>query len=105
MPDVLKNKYFKQYDRLSRYQAFPYFYNSVDDKYIYGTTSQLDDSTIYSSYIVEKGDTWDSLALKFYNNPTRYWVILDFNRIQDPYIEPKEGQKIKIPNLSSIIFK
>jgi nucleoid-associated protein YgaU len=105
MPDVLKNKYFKQYDRLSRYQSFPYFYNEVDNKYIYGITSQLDDSTIYSSYIVQKGDTWDSLALKFYNNPTRYWVILDFNRIQDPYVEPQEGQKIKIPNLSSIVFK
>ena len=102
--NIAINKKYKNYDRLSRYTRIPYYYNIEDNKYEYGTTAHLRDDTVFSLHKVKKGDTPDSLALYYYNNPTYYWVILDFNRIQDPFDELVEGMYIKIPVISAIKF-
>lgn len=102
---ALTNKSYKQYDRLSRYQQFPYYYNNKDKKYIYGTTQQLNQDTPYTVYEVKHNDTYDSLQLKFYHNPTYYWIICDFNRIRDPFEIPKVGSALKIPSVSQIEFQ
>ena len=103
--DILKNEQLRAYDKLSRYSSFPFYYNTVDDKYIYGTTNHLKNNTSYQNYQIKKGDTLDSIALKAWNNPTYYWIIADFNRIQDPFINLPVGYTIKIPVLSNIEFK
>lgn len=102
--DVLKNKTYKQYNRLSRYSNFPYYYNTLDNKYVEGTTKYLDNTTLYKLVIVKDGDTYDSLALKYYNNPTYYWIICSYNHIQDPFKKPKPNTYIKIPSLSDISY-
>lgn len=102
--ELLQNKSYADSTNLSRYSPFPYYYHSKDDKYVSGTTSYLKDTTVYTSYVVQRGDTFDSIALDFYNNPILYWVICSFNRIQDPFIELTEGQVLKIPSLSNIEF-
>ena len=102
--DVLSKKSYKSYDKLSRYAPFPYYYHKIDGKYIYGTTSYLKDSTPYSLYTVQQGDTFDTLALEFYNNPTLYWIICSFNHIQDPFKKLAPGTKLKIPSISAIEF-
>ena len=104
MPDTLTLKSYKSYSKLSRYSYFPYFYNTVDKKYVYGITSNLKTDTAYSEYIVKAGDTLDLIALNNYNDPTRYWIIADFNRILDPFEPLHVGQKLKIPVLSNIEF-
>ena len=103
--DILTGKEYRSYDYISRYASFPYYYNTEDDKYVYGTTSQLDRTSPYTLYKVQKNDTYDSLALKFYNSPTYFWVICDFNGVQDPYLRPEEGARIKIPSLTDIKFE
>ena len=102
--DKLINKSYKTYSSFSRYSTFPIYYNTADEKYESGTTSQLDLDTPYQSYEVQKNDTYDSIALNFYNNPIYYWIICDFNRKQDPFEKPKVGEIIKIPVFSSIEF-
>lgn len=103
--DILSRKQYRDYDRVSRYSVFPYYYNRLDGKYIYGTTSHLKtDEVTFVSHIVKDGDTYDSLALYYYNNPTYYWVITDFNRVQDPFNRPKVGTNLKIPTFSHIEF-
>lgn len=102
--DRLVDKAYRSYEYVSRYTSFPYYYDVDDEKYIYGTTSQLKQDTSYVMHKVLPNDTFDSLALKYYNNPTLYWVICDFNRIQDPFTELKVGERIKIPTLSNISF-
>lgn len=102
--DVLTNKSYKDYSRLSRYSPFPTYYHTIDDKYVGGTTSYLKDTTLYSSYTVKEGDTFDTLALEFYNNPTLYWIICSFNHIQDPFRKLKVGEILKIPAISNIEF-
>lgn len=102
--DNLIKKSYKQYDYISRYQSFPTYYNKQDDKYIYGTTAQLDDTTPYVLHTIDINDNFDSLALKYYQNATLWWVICDYNHIQNPYTQLKIGDKIKIPTLTSISF-
>ena len=48
--DVLKDKQYKDYNYLSRYESFPYYFHSIDRKYIYGTTSQLDQNLSYNIF-------------------------------------------------------
>lgn len=102
--EVLINKQYREYDRVSRYSVFPYYLNRVDEKYIYGITAQLNKNTKYVAHKVIRGDTLDNLALYYYNNPTYYWVIADFNSISDPYSELKIGTTLKIPTFSSIEY-
>lgn len=103
--DRLQEKAYRTYNYISRYSSFPYYYNTEDEKYIYGTTAYLDDSTPYTLYKIQKNDTWDSMALKFYNSPTFFWILCDFNRVQNPYEMPEVGTLIKVPALTNIKFE
>ena len=104
MMDNLVDKAYRSYEYISRYASFPYSYDTNDSKYIYGTTSYLKDDISYVIHKVNQNDTFDSIALKYYNNPTLYWVICDFNKIQDPFINIEVGTEIKVPTLSNISF-
>lgn len=102
--DKVVNKAYKDYSYVSRYSAFPYYYHVADNKYIYGITAYLSDTTPYTLYTVQQGDNLDNLALKYYNNPTYYWIICSFNHITNPYKELVPGQKLKIPSISTIQY-
>lgn len=101
----LKDKQYKDYDKLSRYEPYPYYYDVTDKKYVYGTTGHLSTNTPYVAHTVKQGDTWDSLALYYYNNPTYYWIICDYNRVQNPFNNPKINEVVKIPTFSAIRFE
>lgn len=104
--DVLKDKQSKKYPYISRYSGFSYYYHILDNKYIYSVTSQLNTNISYVAHKVVQSDTLESLALKYYGRPDYYWVIADFNRIQDPFISLKENFDIlRIPSLSNISFE
>lgn len=103
--EVLSQAQYKDYNYISRYSTFPYYYNRIDDNFVYGLTSQLNQDVKYEYHIVKNGDTLDSIALAWYNNPTYFWVIADFNQIQDPYKELEIGRKIKVPVFSNISYE
>lgn len=104
--ECLTQKSYKSYDYISRYQPFPYYYHTLDKKYIYGITAQLNRSNTYVEVNVSQFDTLDSLANYYYGRPDYYWVIADFNSIQDPFIQLWGNYKtIKIPTLGNISFK
>lgn len=104
MDKILTDKNYKDYNYFSRYTSYPYYYHNIDKKYIYGTPTQLNKTITYMIYKVKKNDTLDSIALNYYNNPTLFWAIADFNSIQDPYIKLTVGQELKIPTLSELSF-
>ena len=86
----------------SRYNGFTYYYNELDDKYQLETRKwlkELEDESRVTVYKVKKDDTYDSIALEFYNNPTMYWIICDYNRIIDPLKPLKEGDILYIPSM------
>lgn len=104
--DVLKDKSKKSYPYISRYAAFPFYYHTKDDKYIYGITSQLSDDVSFVIHEITESDTLDSLADKYYGRPDLFWVIADFNKIQDPFIKLfGKYETLKVPSLSNITFK
>ena len=102
---MLLNEQRKEYDYFSRYQNTSYYYDTRDDKYVMGITQWLDDTTPYIKHTVQRNDTYDTLALQYYNNPTYWWVIADFNRVLDPFIKPSVGIEIKIPIFSNLQFQ
>ena len=102
--NVLTNEFQKTYEGLSRYSVCKSGYNSLFDKYVTYLGSHLNTTTSYTLYKVRQGDTYDSISLEFYDNPTYYWVILDFNRILDSFLNPIPGSYLKIPELSKIEF-
>ena len=104
--DVLNNKSSKSYEYLSRYASFPYYYHSLDKKYVYGLTAQLSDKTTYVLVDVNMDTSLDGLAAKYYGRPDYYWIIADFNRIQDPFIRLSDYfVKIKVPALTAVEFE
>ena len=102
--DVLKNEQYKSYDRLSRYSAFPIYYNTLDDKYESSTVSYLSSDTQHVLYKVKEGDTYDKISLQHYNNPTYFWIICNYNRVLDSFEKPEPGSVLKIPIMSNIEF-
>ena len=103
--DVLVDKQGKNYNYISRYSQFPFYYNTLDDKYIYGITSQLKDDVTYVLHKVQEYDTFESLSNYYYGRPDLFWVITDFNKIQDPFIELWGNIKeLKVPTLSNLSF-
>jgi len=104
--NVLRDKTQKRYSYISRYTPFSYYYHTEDDKYIYGTTSHLVKNITFVAHKVTQADTLDSLALNYYGRPDLYWVIADFNNIQDPFINIFEHYEVlNIPTISDITFK
>lgn len=103
--DTLKNKSYKSFDYISRYTSFPYYYNTLNDKYIYGITSHISKNVSYTIHKVRDYDTLDLLANSYYGRPDLYWIIADFNDISDPFTNISEKfESIKIPSLGGIYF-
>jgi len=46
----------------------------------------------------------DLIAQKAYNSPDLWWVIFEYNNIQDPMFELKESQILRIPALSRVLL-
>lgn len=104
--NVLKDKSSKTYLYTSRYATLPYYYNTLDKKYMYGISKNLNTNTDYVLHNLVDSDSLDSLALKYYGRPDLFWVIADFNNLNDPYIKLVDKMSsIKIPSLSGIAWR
>lgn len=103
--DVLKDRQTRSYNYISRYASFPFYYNTQDGRYVYGTTSHLNTNIAFVEHRVGQGDTLDSLAFYYYGRPDLYWVIADFNRINDPLVTLYGNYKsLGIPQLSNVSY-
>lgn len=111
--DVLRNKSTKTSKYFSRYNGRNSYMNTLDVlskdslsgnvsyKEHLETGKWLSHNNDYTTYVTKDGDTYDSLALKFYNNPTYYWIICDFNRIIDCMKPLKPNTTLYIPSLGT----
>ena len=103
--DTLKNKIYYNYDYNSRYISTPAYFDTLCKRDIMGIGTNLRNDTAYVTHIVKNRDTLDNLALKYYNNPTFWWVIAYFNDIQDAFLPLTDKYKtLKIPSITSIEF-
>lgn len=103
--DTLTNKKYLQYEYRSRYVDTPVYYDKNKNKEVYGVGTNMLTNTSYVSHKVLATDTLDSLALKYYNNPTYWWAIAYFNNILNPFEKLIDRFTIiKIPSISAISF-
>lgn len=49
--------------------------------------SIINNVSVYYTYPVKDSDTPEIIASKYYNDPTRHWIILFTNQILDPYFD------------------
>lgn len=83
----LVNKTISAYDYNSRYNTVPYYYNIDDEKYIRGLSKSVVGPFEYSIHMVKTTDTLDKLALYYYGDPSKYWILAEVNGILDPFIQ------------------
>lgn len=103
--DTLKNKNYESFNYLSRYTNIPYYYDTLKGREIFGIGTNLKNNTEFVTHKVASNDTLHSLALKYYNNPTFWWIIAYFNDIQDSFKPLKiKYETLRIPSISSIEF-
>lgn len=103
--DELINKKYLSHDYLCRYDTNPVYYNFKTKKWVMGIGTNIKNDSSYIIHQVKPNDTLDKLALKYYNNPTYWWYIANFNRILDPNIQLSDHFKnIKIPHISDVTF-
>lgn len=46
----------------------------------------------------------DLISFKAYQTPDLWWVILEYNNIQDPLFELQVGQILKIPTIDRVLL-
>jgi hypothetical protein len=103
--DTLKNKNYVSFDYISRYTNTPYYFDTIENKEVFGIGTNLKKSAEFITHKLKSNDTLDSLALKYYNNPTYWWVIAYYNDIQDPFKPLRNKfETLRIPSISSIEF-
>jgi hypothetical protein len=103
--ETLKNKNYGNFNYLSRYSHIPYYFDSLEDREVYGIGMNMKNNTEYVTHVIKANDTVEALALKYYNNPTYWWIIAYFNDIQDAFKPLRDKYTtIKIPNISSVEF-
>lgn len=103
--DTLKNKTYAHLDYLSRYTDTPYYYDTIKNRQVFGIGTNVKNTSEFVTHKVKSNDTLNSLALKYYNNPTFWWIIASFNDIHDPFKRLIDKYAtIKIPSISSIEF-
>lgn len=98
-------KNYKQYEYISRYESFPYYFDDLNNRYYYGLTAQLNQDAPYALYKVKVGDSYDSIASDYYGCALYYWIICHFNGIFDALQDPIPGTQLKLPSLNSIRFE
>jgi hypothetical protein len=103
--DTLKNKIYANFDYLSRYTNTPYYFDTLCNKEVFGIGTNIKTNTEFVTHKVKSNDTLHSLSLKYYNNPTYWWVIAYFNDVQDSFKPLRHKyETLKIPSISSIEF-
>ncbi len=103
--DSITNKNYISYDYISRYSAVPNYYHKLDDREFAGIGFNVLKNVPYAIHKVVDADTLDKIALKYYNNPTYWWIIAYFNDIQDAFIQLKDNyETLKVPQINSIVF-
>lgn len=103
--DTLTNKNYASFDYLSRYINTPYYFDTLTGREVFGIGTNLKTNAEYFTHKVKNNDTLDNLALRYYNNPTYWWVIAYFNDIPDAFIRLGDHYTtLKIPSISSIEF-
>lgn len=99
----MKQSEFKDLPELSfyRYENFFNIYTEDNGMKFYNLLRSINvfpanDSIAEDEYLVALNDTWMLISYKYYGTIHLWWLVCDYNRIQDPTKIPEPGTKIKL---------
>ena len=86
---------------LYRYENFFNIYSADDGTRFYNFLRSINifpanDSSLEDQYNVESNDTWLLISYKYYGTIFLWWLVCDYNRINDPTKMPEAGTKLKL---------
>lgn len=84
-----------------RYENFLNIYSDDDGMKFYNILRSVNifpanDSSVEIDYDVVLNDTWLLISYKYYGTMFLWWLVCEYNRIQNPTIQPEPGDKIKL---------
>ena len=84
-----------------RYENFLNIYKELDGTKFYNILRSINifganDSSAEDQYIVNQNDTWYFISYKYYNTIDLWWLVCEYNRIQDATKMPEPGTIIKL---------
>ena len=53
-------------------------------------------------YIVQFGDTWQNISLRYLGDAALWWLIAEFNRVLDPFTFLTPGTRLIIPSATRV---
>lgn len=99
----MKQKDFKDLPDLSiyRYENFLNIYRDDEQNKFYNLLRSINifpanDTSVEDEYLVSVNDTWILISYKYYGTIFLWWLVCEYNRIEDPTKIPEPGTKIKL---------
>jgi hypothetical protein len=77
-----------------------YVFRSNKTVMVLGSASASSD--LFDEYQFSAGDSWSSVAYKFYGSEELWWVICKFNQMSNPFLMPAVGETIRMPKMSVV---
>jgi hypothetical protein len=94
---------FKDLPQLSvyRYENFLNIYDDTGGNRFYNLLRSInilpaDNSSAEEEYYVNLNDTWLLISYKYYGTIYLWWLVCEYNRIQDASEMPEVGTKLKL---------
>ena len=84
-----------------RYENFLNIYLDGDQNKFYNLLRSINifpanDTSVEDEYTVGLNDTWILISYKYYGTIFLWWLVCEYNRIQDSTKLPEPGTKIKL---------
>lgn len=84
-----------------RYERFFTLYEDEDKFKFYNLLRNIniipaDDTSVEEEYIVKPKDTWLYISYKYYNTMDLWWMVCEYNNIEDATKLPEIGTKLKL---------
>ena len=65
---------------------------------------EFPDSTTFNTYFTKPNDTWTAISFKHYNRIDLWWMIASFNQIDNTFLPPDAGTRLKIPTPDTVRY-
>jgi hypothetical protein len=84
-----------------RYETFFNVYTDDNDFKFYNILKNIsifpsENSEAEDVYYVKPIDSWTYISYKQYNTPDLWWLVCEYNQIQNPMDFPEPGTKLKL---------
>ena len=97
----------KQSDEFALERVFTVYKQYGGKHFYYNILRKIDfpeniRSDLYEIYYVKPGDTWTNISYKNLKTISLWWLIAAINQIDNTFLPPETGMKLKVPTLVAV---